>query len=248
MPGCRPPWAPHRLWRRQVPADGRLRHALRRPRRRRRPRTPRRAPRRRHHRHARGLRELQRRHARHLDGRGPDLRRGRGRRRLGRRRRRLDHGHPLRRRERGRLGRQALPHRRQRRHRDLARRRLRGRGRVLRHRRHQGHGHRHGRQAPGGQGAHPVRGRQHPLPAQLGHRHRSRRCRGRATGSRSTPPCTPTEQPPPRTLGRWDGGVRSSGALVLAGLVMARSRCCGARTSSRSSPPTSARPRSTGAR
>lgn len=38
--------------------------------------------------------------ARHVDGRGPDLRRCRGRRRLGHRRRRLHHGHPLRRRQR----------------------------------------------------------------------------------------------------------------------------------------------------
>ena len=63
------------LRRRQVPADGRLRAADRRPDRRRRPGPARRPPGRGHHRDARGLRQLQRRHPRHLDGRGPDLRR-----------------------------------------------------------------------------------------------------------------------------------------------------------------------------
>ena len=61
------------------------------------------------------------------------------RRRLRRRRRRLDHGHPVRRRQGDHLDRRALPARRQRRHRHLARRRLRRRGRLLRHRRHQDH-------------------------------------------------------------------------------------------------------------
>ena len=83
-----------------------------------------------HHGHARGLRQLQRRHARRLHGRGPDLA-GRGRRRrLGHRRRRVDHGHAVRRRHAGRLDRRAVPDRRQRRHRHLPRRRLRRRGRA----------------------------------------------------------------------------------------------------------------------
>ena len=84
--------------RRQVPADGRLRRACRSADRRRRPRAPGRAPRLGHDGDARGLRELQRRHPRHLDGRGPDQPGRRRGRRLRHRRRRLHHGHPLRRR------------------------------------------------------------------------------------------------------------------------------------------------------
>ena len=68
-----------RLRRRQVPADGRLRHPLGRPDRRRRPGAAGRAPGRGHDGHARGLRQLQRRHARAVDGRGPDQRRRRRR-------------------------------------------------------------------------------------------------------------------------------------------------------------------------
>ena len=82
-----------------------------------------------------------------VDGRGPDQPGRRGRRGLRRRRRRVDHGHAVGRRQGGHPGRRALPDRRQRRHRHLARRRLRGRGRPLRHRRHPGHpARRHGRQ------------------------------------------------------------------------------------------------------
>ena len=133
----------------QVPAHDRLRGAERRADRRRRPRPPRRLPRRRHDGHARGLRELQRRHARALDGRGPDLRRRGGRRRLRRGRRQFDHGHAVRRRQRGHQHRRALPARRQRRDRHQPRRRLHGRGRALRHRRHAGHAaRRRGRQGP----------------------------------------------------------------------------------------------------
>ena len=120
--------------RRQVPAHDRLRRAVGRADRRRLARAPRRPPRRGHDGDARGLRELQRRHARRLDGRGPDLGRRRGRRRLGHRRRQLDHGHAVGRRHRGHLDRRALPAGRQRRARDLARRRLHRRGRALRHR------------------------------------------------------------------------------------------------------------------
>ena len=115
---------------RQVPPDDRLRAAHRRTHRRRRPGAPRRPPRRGHHRDARGLRQLQRRHARRLDGRGPDQRRRRRRRRLRHRRRRLDHGHPVRRRQGDHLHRRALPARRQRRHRHLPGQRLRRRGRA----------------------------------------------------------------------------------------------------------------------
>ena len=97
-------------------------------------RAPRRASRRGHDRHARGLRELQRRHARRLDGRGPHLGRRRRRRRVGHRRRQLDHGHAVGRRHDGHLDRRALPAGRQRRARHLARRRLHRRGRALRHR------------------------------------------------------------------------------------------------------------------
>ena len=92
--GQRP--ARHRLRGRQVPPDGRLRAADRRPDRRRRPGPPRRPPGRGHHGHARGLRQLQRRHPRREHGRGPDLGGRRGRRRLRRRWRLLDHGHPVR--------------------------------------------------------------------------------------------------------------------------------------------------------
>ena len=62
----------------------------------------------------------------------------------------------------------ALPARRQRRHRHLARRRLRGRGGLLRHRGHQGDPARRGR--TGGQGAGAVGRRQRALPPQLGQR------------------------------------------------------------------------------
>lgn len=96
---------------RQVPAHDGLRRPEGRPDRRRRPGPPRRAPRRGHDGHARGLRELQRGHARHLHGRGPHLRRRRGRQRLGHRRRRLHHGHPVRRRQRPHHHRRALPRR-----------------------------------------------------------------------------------------------------------------------------------------
>ena len=99
----------HGVRRRQVPPPGRLRAADRRAHRRRRPRAARRPPRRGHHRDARGLRELQRRHARRVDGRGADLGRRPGRGRHRRRRWRLDHGHPLRRRHHGHLDRRALP-------------------------------------------------------------------------------------------------------------------------------------------
>ena len=73
--------------RRQVPADDRLRGAVRGADRRRRPRAAGRAPGARDDGHARGVRQLQRRHARHLDDRGPGVG-GRGRRRRVRRRRR----------------------------------------------------------------------------------------------------------------------------------------------------------------
>ena len=88
-----------RLRRGQVPPHGRLRHPLRRAHRRRRPGPPRRAPGRGHHGHARGLRELQRRHAGHVHGGGPHLRRCGRWGRIRRRRRRLDHGHAVRRRQ-----------------------------------------------------------------------------------------------------------------------------------------------------
>ena len=86
-----------------------------------------------------GFVQLQRRHARGVDGGGPDLRRRGPRRRLGPRRRRVGHGDALGRRQGGHQRRRALPHRRQRRDRDLAGRRLRGRGGALRHGRHEGH-------------------------------------------------------------------------------------------------------------
>ena len=53
--------------------------------------------------------------------------------------------------------------------------------------------HRHGRQAEGGQGARAVRRRATCCSAATRSPARSRRCRGRATASPSTPPCTPTE-------------------------------------------------------
>ena len=140
---------------RQVPADGRLRAADRGPDRRRGPGPPRGAPGRRHHRDARGLRQLQRRHPRHLDGGGADLGRGDRRPGLRHRRWRLDHGHPVRRRQAADLRRGALPARRQRRDRDLARRRLHRGGRPVRHRRHQGQSARR----PGGQGRWSCRAR-----------------------------------------------------------------------------------------
>ncbi len=89
----------HRVRGGQVPPHGRLRAARRRADRRRRPRAARRAPGHRHHGHARGLRQLQRRHARQRDGGGADLRGRRRRRRLGRRRWRVDHGHAVGRRQ-----------------------------------------------------------------------------------------------------------------------------------------------------
>ena len=98
---------------RQVPAAARLRDPAARAHRRRLAGAPRRPPRAGHHRHARGLRQLQRRHARHLDGRGPDLAGRRRRRRLRHRRRRLDHGDAVGRRNRARLDRRARPARRQ---------------------------------------------------------------------------------------------------------------------------------------
>ena len=92
------------------------------------------------------------------------------------------------------LDRRALPDRRQRRHRHLARRRLRRRGGLLRHRRHQGDAARRAR----GQGARPVRRRQPAVPPQLGHRHGRGRAvagrRGRAQRRR----CTRTEDAPMR--------------------------------------------------
>ena len=110
---------------RQVPPHDRLRAADRGAHRRRRPRPAGRPPGRGHDRHARGLRELQRRHRRHRHGGGPHQRgRDRGRR-FRRRRWGLDHGHAVGRRQGGDPRRQALPDRRQRRHRHLARRRLR---------------------------------------------------------------------------------------------------------------------------
>ena len=118
------------LRRRQVPADDRLRRAVRAcasptPTASASARTSRRD-----HRHARGLLQLQRRHARHLDGRGPHRPGRRRRRRLGHRRRRVDHGHAVRRRHGTGQHRRALSARSQRRHRHRTRRRLRRRGRV----------------------------------------------------------------------------------------------------------------------
>ena len=105
----------------QVPADDRLRGPHRGAHRRRIPGPVGRPPRARHDRHARGFRQLQRGDARLVDGRGPHLGRRRGRRRLRRRRRRLDHGHPVRRRQGAHQRRPALPDRRERGHRHLAR-------------------------------------------------------------------------------------------------------------------------------
>ena len=86
-----------------------------------------------------GARELQRRHDRRGDGGGPPHPgRGHGRG-LRPRRRRVGAGHAVRRRHARRAHRRALPDRRQRRHRHLARRRLRGGGRPLRHGRDPGH-------------------------------------------------------------------------------------------------------------
>ena len=84
-----------RVRRRQVPADGRLRAAVRRADRGRRPGAAGRAPGRGHDGDARGVLQLQRRHARGVDGGGPDLRRRRARRRLGPRGRRLGDGDAL---------------------------------------------------------------------------------------------------------------------------------------------------------
>ena len=58
--------------------------------------------------------------------------------RLRRGRRRIDHGHPVRRGHGDDLGRRTVPDRRERRHRHLAGRRLRGRGRAVRDGGHQG--------------------------------------------------------------------------------------------------------------
>ena len=115
---------------RQVPADGRLRHPVRRAHRRRLACAPRRAPRRGHRGDARGVLQLQRRHARHVDGRRPHLGRGRRRQRQRRRRRSVDHGHAVGWRQGADPGRRALPAGRQLRHRHQPRRRLRRRGRA----------------------------------------------------------------------------------------------------------------------
>ena len=101
--------------RRQVPPDARLRGTERRWNRRPNQVRPGRPPGRGHRGDARGVLQLQRRDARDVDGRGPHLGRRDRRRRLGHRRGCLDHGHPVRRRQGGRVGRPALPARRQRR-------------------------------------------------------------------------------------------------------------------------------------
>ena len=124
----------------------------------------------------------------HLDGRGPDQRRRRRRRRLRHRRRRVDHGHAVRRRDDGDLDRRALPARRQRRHRHLARRRLRGRGRALPDRRARWSrcptARSSRRASSAARTACCSAATRRPAP--------SRRCRARAPGAGSTPPCTPT--------------------------------------------------------
>ena len=133
---------------------------------------------------------------------------------LRRRRRRVDHGHAVRRRQGADLGRPALPDRRQRRHRHLARRRLRRRGRHLRHRRFEGH-HAGRRGREGGAAVRAVRA---AVLAQQRHRRAGGPARARRPASRSTTRCTPTTDramlPPRRS------------ALVI---VRRRSRGVGAR-------------------
>nr|WP_257909929.1 hypothetical protein [Janibacter limosus] len=92
----------------------------------------------------------------------------RRRRRLRHRWRRVDDGHPLRRRHAARLDRRALPRRRRGRRGHRAGRRLRRRGGPLRDRRDQGHPARqHGRQ-----GRRALRPQRPALRPQLGHGHR----------------------------------------------------------------------------
>ena len=109
----------------------------------------------------------------------------RRRRRLRHRRRRVDHGHAVRRRQGGHPHRRALPARRQRRHRHLARRRLRRRGRPLRHRRHPGD----------------------PARRHRGQGRRAERA-GRASSSAATAPPAPVE-----VLPRAGGTVELNAAL-----------------------------------
>ncbi len=87
-----------------------------------------------------------------------------------------------------------------------ARRRLRRRGRALYHGRHQGHPSRR----PDRQGARAVRPVQPAVPPQLADRVRSRPGRGTATGSPSTPPCTPTTEGPTPMPATLDPGAAST--------------------------------------
>ena len=99
-----------------------------------------------------------------------------GRRGHRRRRRRLDHGHAVRRRQGAHLGRRAVPARRELRARHLAGRRLRGRGRSLPHR---GHDRDHGQRAAG-QGARAERAAGADVHPAQRHRGGARRGRGRS--------------------------------------------------------------------
>ena len=135
-------------------------------------------------------------HARRLDGRGAHQRGRRRRRRLGHRRRRVDHGHAERRRQRGHLDRRALPARRQRRHRHLARRRLRRRGRALPHRGHA----RDAARRRGRQGARAERRVEPALPPQQRDRRRRGAASAAARGAASTRCCTPTSEQLRRAL------------------------------------------------
>ena len=129
-------------------------------------------------------------HAGQLDGRGPDLGGRGGRRRFRHRRRRVDHGHAVRWRHPGHLGRQAVLARRQ-------RRAAASRSATTASSR------RASTSPPGtkvqtarrrdGQGARPLGRQQPPVPPQFGVRVRSRSSSATARASRSTKPCTPTE-------------------------------------------------------
>ena len=139
--------------------------------------------------------QLQRRHARHVDGRGPDLGRASSSATAPTSAAAPRSWAPCPAAARdGVTHRRALPARRQRRRRHLARRRLRRRGRALRHRRHQGHAStptgRRGQGRASSPGASGLLFRRNS---------RDRRGRGalarRARRSSSTPRCTPTPEP-----------------------------------------------------
>ncbi len=107
-----------------------------------------------------------------------------------RRRRRVDHGHAVRRRHDRDLDRRALPAGRQLGPRDLARGRVRRRGRPLRDRRHPRHDA--GRRGRQGHGA--VRVRRPAVPPQQRRAARWRSCPHAGRGAASTRRCTPTTQ------------------------------------------------------